>query len=69
MYFFVNHAKGYIQQQNGNKYLIFDDSINENKGLLKKHADAWDGIKNKIKVTNSDEESNYGNDYMKMTFQ
>ena len=42
--------------------------INENKGLLKKYADVWDGIKNKIKVINGDEESNYGKDYMKIKF-
>ena len=28
---------------------IFDDSVNENKELLKKYADVWDGIKNKSK--------------------
>ena len=47
LYLFVNHASGYIEQNNGNKYLIFDDSVNENKKLLKKHADVWDVIKNK----------------------
>ena len=40
MYLLVNHASGYIElnsveEKNGNKYLIFDDSANENKGLLK----------------------------------
>ena len=31
----VNHASGYIEEKTGNKYLIFDDSVNENKELLK----------------------------------
>ena len=31
----INHASGYIEEKNGNKYLIFDYSANENKGLLK----------------------------------
>ena len=35
-YLLVNHASGYIDKKKGNKYLIFDDSIKENKGLLKK---------------------------------
>ena len=39
MYLLVNHASGYIEEKNGNKYLIFDDSVNEKKGLLKKYAD------------------------------
>ena len=64
----VNHASGYIEEKNGNKYLIFDDSVNENKGLLKKYADVWDGIKNEIKAINGGEENNYGKDYMKIKF-
>ena len=35
LYLLVNHASGYIEEKNGNKYLIFDDSFNENKALLK----------------------------------
>ena len=35
LYLIVNHASGYIKEKNGNKYLIFDDSVNENKALLK----------------------------------
>ena len=34
LYLLVNYASGYIKEKNGNKYLIFDDSINENKELL-----------------------------------
>ena len=49
LYLLVNHASGYIEEKNGNKYLIFDDSVNENKALLKRQADYWDGIQDKIK--------------------
>ena len=35
LYLLVNHASGYIKEENGNKYLIFDDSVNKNKRLLK----------------------------------
>ena len=35
LYLCVNHANGYIEEKNGNKYLIFDDSVYENKELLK----------------------------------
>ena len=34
LYLLVNHANGYIEEKNGNKYLIFD-SADENKDLLK----------------------------------
>ena len=48
--------------------MIFDDSVYENKGLLKKYADAWDGIKNEIKAINDGKENYYGKDYMKIKF-
>ena len=38
-YLLVNHVSGYIKEKNGNKDLIFDNSVNENKELLKKYAD------------------------------
>ena len=56
LYLLVNHASGYIEEKNGNKYLIFD-SVDENKEVLKKYADVWDGIKNKIKAINGSKES------------
>ena len=45
----VNHTSGYIEEKNGNKYLIFDDSVDENKELLKKYTNVWNGIKAKLK--------------------
>ena len=34
LYLLVNHASGYIEEQNGNKYLVFD-STDGNKEVLK----------------------------------
>ena len=65
LYLQVNHANGYIEEKNGNKYLIFDDSADENKGLLKKYKDAWNGIKNKIKEINVSD-CDYEKDFMKI---
>ena len=48
LYLLVNHANGYIEEKGENKYLILD-STDENKELLKKYNDVWNGIKNKIK--------------------
>ena len=67
LYLLIDHASGYIEEKNGNKYLIFD-SVDENKEVLKKYADVWDGIKNKIKAINGDKENDYGKDYMKIKF-
>ena len=59
----INYASGYILEKIGNEYLIFD-SADENKEVLKKYADVWDEIKNKIKAINGGKESDYGKDYM-----
>ena len=67
LYFRIDHGSGYIEEKNGNKYLIFD-SVDENKEVLKKYADVWDGIKNKIKAINGGKENNYEKDYMKIKF-
>ena len=66
LYLRIDHANGYIEEKNGNKYLIFD-SVDENKEVLKKYTDVWNGIKNKIKEV-SDSECDYKEDYMKIKF-
>ena len=48
--------------------MIFNDSVDENKELLKKYVDVWNRIKNKIKAINDDEENNYKKNYMKIKF-
>ena len=40
LHLLVNHANRYIEEKNGNNYLIFD-STNENKELLKNYSDVW----------------------------
>ena len=67
LYLCVNHASGYIEEKNENKYSI-SDSVNENKEVLKKYADICDGIKNKIKAINGGKENDYGKDYAKIKF-
>ena len=66
MYLLVNHANGYIEEKGVNKYLIFD-STDENKELLKKYNDVFNGIRNKIKKISGDE-CDYEKDYMKIKF-
>ena len=61
LYLPVDHASGYIEEKNGNKYLIFD-STEENKELLKKYNDVFNGIRDKI-----NEVSNGECDYEKIT--
>ena len=66
LYLLVNHADGYIEEKGVNKYLIFE-STDENKELLKKYNDVWNGIKNKIEEVSSGE-CDYEKDYMKIKF-
>ena len=66
LYLIIAHASGYIEEKGVNKYLVFD-STDENKELLKKYNDVWNGIKNKIKEVSSDA-CDYEKDYMKIKF-
>ena len=48
LYLPITHTNGYIEEKEMNKYLIFDSTY-ENKELLKKYNDVWNGIRDKIK--------------------
>ena len=71
MYLIIDHASGYTEEKGVNRYLVFDStelhSTDENKELLKKYNDAFNGIRNKIKKI-IDAECNYEKDYMKIKF-
>ena len=66
LYLIIAHASGYIEEKGVNKYLVFD-STDENKELLKKYNDVFNGIMGKIKEVSSDE-CDYEKDYMKIKF-
>ena len=66
LYLLLDHANGYIEEKGVNKSLVFD-STDENKELLKKYSDIFNGIRNKIKEVSSDE-CDYKNDFMKTKF-
>ena len=66
LYLLICHASGYIEEKGVNKYLIFD-SIDENKKLLNKYNDVWNGTRDKIKKVSSDE-CDYEKYYMKIKF-
>ena len=54
LYLRITRASGYIEEINENKYLIFY-SIDQNKELLKKYNDVFNGIMGKIKEVSNDE--------------
>ena len=43
LYFIVGEADGYIEEKNGNKYLIFASTY-KNKEVLEKYTELGDGI-------------------------
>ena len=40
LYWRINHENGYLEEKNGNKYLMFD-SVDENKEVLKKNMEMF----------------------------
>ena len=51
LYLIFNKVGGYIEKINETKYLIFSPT-NENKEILAKYSELWDGIKNLIEKIN-----------------
>ena len=66
LYLRITHVNIYIEEINGNRYLVCD-SIDENKKLLKKYNDVFNGIMDKVKEVSSDE-CDYEKDYMKIKY-
>ena len=54
LYLRIDHASGYIEEKDVNKYLVFD-STDENKELLKKYNYVFNGTRDKIEEISSGE--------------
>ena len=61
LHLITGNLDGHIEEKNGNKYLVFYSaklhsvelcSTDENKEVLKKCREFWDGIKNEIETIN-----------------
>ena len=53
LYLRIDNANGYIKEINGDKYLVFDVTY-ENKELLKRYGDVFNGIIGKIRKIDDD---------------
>ena len=62
----INNANGYIEEINEDKYIIFDDT-HENKELLKRCDDVFNGIMDKLKKID-DDWLEYAKEHMKIKF-
>ena len=66
LYLRIDNASGYIEEMNRDKYLIFDVTY-ENKELLERYSDVFNGIMGKIREID-DDWLEYAKDYMKIRF-
>ena len=72
MYIIIGEADGYIEEKNGNKYLVFA-SIGKNKEVLINYTELWEEIKNliecsSIETINGVKPGEYEKDFMKIKF-
>ena len=64
LYLGITSVNGYIEEKDSNKYLALD-STDENKELLKKDNDDFNGIMSKIRESD-DDWLEYATDYIKL---
>ena len=62
LYLMISETSGHFEEKNENKYLVLDD-IDENKEVLKKYKEVWEGIKKEIETINGGEKIEYGKDF------
>ena len=63
----IGEVDGYIEENNGNKYLTFA-STDKNKKVLENYIMLWDKIKYHIQTINANKSGEYEKDYMKIKF-
>ena len=51
-----------VEEKNEIKYLVLDE-IDENKEVLNKYKEVWEGIKKEIETINGGEKIEYGKDF------
>ena len=67
LYLIIGKADGYIEEKNGNKYLIFA-STDKNKEVLTINREVWDEINYLIKTINGGEAGEYEEKHIKIRY-
>ena len=67
LYLIIGKVNGCIEEKNESKYLVFD-STDENKEVLEKYTEVWDGIKNEVETINGGKKGEYDKDFIKIKF-
>ena len=62
LYLMINEMIGHFKEKNENRYLVLDE-IDENKEVLNKNKEVWEGIKKEIESINSGKKIECGKDF------
>ena len=62
LYLMIDEMIGHFEEKNENKYLVLDE-IDENKEVLNKYKEVWEGIKKEIETINGGEKIGFGKDF------
>ena len=62
LYLMINQMIGHFEEKNENKYVVLD-KIDENKEVLNKYKEVWEGIKKEIEKINGGRKTEYGEDF------
>ena len=68
IYLVFNNVDEYIEESNGNKYLLFA-STDKNKEIWKKYTELWNEIDNQIETINGGEPIEYKKYFTKIEFE
>ena len=59
LYLIINEMIGHFEEKNENQYLVLDE-IDENKKVLNKYKEVWEGIQKEIESINNVKKLNMG---------
>ena len=62
LYLMINEMIGHFEEKNEIKYLVLDE-IDENKEVLNKYKEVWEGIRKEIETINGGKKIKYGKDF------
>ena len=65
MCFIINKVNWFIEEKDGNSYVVIDYTDDENKEVLANYTRLWDEIKISIEKINN-KSGNYGKDSMRI---
>ena len=65
LYLIINEMIGHFAEKNENKYLVLDD-VDENKEVLQKYGEVWEGVKKEIETSMVAKKLNIGKIFKKL---